>query len=105
MNSDNTITKPKPILITRDWLLISILSMITVLVWIGVSVYHTVNTSTVNEPQQARMKLISVELDEAVITELSGKKNLSTEILDENERVILKTGEEQARIEGSAGGL
>lgn len=100
----DTKPNPRPILIKKDWLLISVLTIITVAIWIGVSVYHVLSTSTVTPPQQTRIQPLSVQLEDGVIDRLSGNRSLSSEVLDESKRVILKTGENQSQVEGSAGG-
>lgn len=97
----NTPSQPRSIdstkhtlFIRRDWLTVSILTIIVVIIWIAISVYHALYTVEVPEPLRRRVQQFSPQLNEEVLKELSTRKPLVDQQLDEQQRVILLGKEE-----------
>jgi len=53
--------------ITKDWILILICSLITVLSWVGFEIYRVWNTPTVTPLLEEQMKPLNPELDQRAI--------------------------------------
>lgn len=85
----------KPILIKRNWLVIAALSMVVAILWIGITVYKILNTSTIPEPRLDRIQLFSTKLDEAVLPELESRRKSNSEQFDESKRIILLSEQDQ----------
>ena len=58
---------------SKDWLIISILTFLTVAVWTVYDVYHTAVTSTVTTVQQELVKPLTPEFDRKTLFMLRDK--------------------------------
>lgn len=81
--------KKQQVLVKKDWLTASVLALVVAILWIGLSVYKALNTTTVPAVQERRLTLFSTDVDDKVIGELGQKKHLIGQPVDENARVIL----------------
>lgn len=86
------ISERQPFLIKRDWLPVSVMTVIMSIIWIGGSVYFTLNTSSVPEVQRQRLQPLSTQLDEKVLEALAGRQTFLNQPLEEGERVIFQQG-------------
>lgn len=88
--------RERSIFVRRDWLVVSMLALVVALLWIGLSVYKVLNTSTIPGPEQKRLKLFSTDFDDGVIAKLGEKKQVIGSPIDEAKRVILIREDEKA---------
>lgn len=94
----NNINKPeeslavKPVLVSRDYLVMAILLMVIVFLWIGYGVYKNLTETAVPEPVRGLTKPIKVGFPQEVLENLKQRKNYREMDLNEGDRVILKEG-------------
>lgn len=86
--------RPKPILVTRDWLVAVVLLVVIIFLWIGYGVYQALTTTRVPEPLKEQTRPLSIEIDRQILDELQGRLRLKDKELREDDRVILRQEEE-----------
>ncbi len=59
---------------SKDWLILSIITFLTVLSWTVYDVYHTVVTSTITPVDKELVKPISPEFDGGILFNLQQKE-------------------------------
>ena len=57
-------------MLTKEWVILSFLTFLTVLAWVFFDVYHAATTSTITPVQEQRMKPLSPNFDEAIILKI-----------------------------------
>lgn len=85
--------KKKP---NRDLLTIAIFTLITVIVWIGITVYQSFKISTTPKIVQEQLKPLRPDFDTEVIDALNLRRKISQEELDRLPPRILELGIEGA---------
>ncbi len=59
----------------KDWLTLSIFTLITVTAWIAFDVYHAAVTRTITEVQQRLIAPLSPKLNPEVIAQIRAREN------------------------------
>ncbi len=59
---------------SRDWLVISVFTFITVAVWISADVYHAVVTSQITEVQAQLILPLTPKIDQIAIDNIKARK-------------------------------
>lgn len=88
----------RPLLVRREWLHVSVLTIVMVLVWIVMNIYLVLFKRLVPDPLKRRLQLFSIQVDETAIDTLSSRRAFSDESLTEDQRVILEFDRRQ-RVE------
>ena len=65
----------------RDILNFSVLTLVTVILWIGFELYHTYSQSTINEEVQSQLEPFNPSLDQDVLTSLSDRQTMSEDLI------------------------
>lgn len=66
----------------KNILVLSIMTLITVIVWVGYEVYHTYTQTTVPRIIKELIKPLSPSIDEAAIEDIKGKYQIPEEELN-----------------------
>ena len=68
---------PKQKHYTHDLVIIAVLSVITVGVWIGFSVYQSLKTSTISKNLEVQLQPLNPDFDTQVINDLNLRKSIN----------------------------
>lgn len=94
----------RPILIRRDWLVISVMTVVMVAIWISVTVYAVMFQKKVTDPLRRRLEQFTPDIDEAVFEELAHLKQINLDRYSETQRVIFRVGEERQETATTSSG-